>query len=48
MRQKNLYLARAHLGRVTLVKMQNEAFNPVRIGLLGTDAVMLEANLART
>jgi hypothetical protein len=39
--QKGLDLRRAHLLRVPLVIEQNKAFNPVRIGFLGTDAVSL-------
>ena len=30
---------------MTLVKMHDEAFNPIYIGLFGANAVMLDANL---
>jgi hypothetical protein len=35
-------LGRAHVTRVTLAKMPDKSFNPIQIGLLGTQAVMQE------
>jgi hypothetical protein len=42
--QKRLDLRRAHVLRVPLVIEQNKAFNPVRIGFLGANAVPLAPN----
>ena len=46
MRQKRFDLGRAQISWMTLVKMNNEAFNPIDIGLLCANAVMLQANFA--
>ena len=35
------------LSRVTLVKMHDEAFNPIHIGLFRANAVMLDADLVQ-
>ena len=39
--EKRLHLRRPHLRRVTLVMKPDVALNPVHIGLLGADAVVL-------
>ena len=47
MRQKRLDIGRAQITWMTLVKMNNEAFNPIVIGLLCANTVMLPANLVK-
>ena len=44
MRQKRLNLRGPQVTRVTLVKMHDEAFNPIDIGLFRANTVMLDAN----
>ena len=46
MRQKRFDLGRAQITWMTLVKMNNEAFNPIDIGLLSANTVMLHADFA--
>ena len=46
MRQKRFNLRGPQVTRMTLVKMHDEAFNPIDIGLFGANTVMLDANLA--
>lgn len=46
MSQKLLDFRSAQIAWVTLVKMENEAFNPIDVGLLGANAVMLHADFA--
>jgi hypothetical protein len=43
-RQERLDLLGSHIRRVALVMKQDEAFNPAAIGVLGTDAVVLDAD----
>ncbi len=45
MRQEGLDLGRAERRRMTLAVEQHVASNPVRVRLLGTDAVVLEPDL---
>ena len=45
MRQKRLNLGGPKVTRMTLVKMHDETFNPIDIGLFRANAVMLDANL---
>ncbi len=45
MRQKRLDFARAYIFRVALAVIVNIASNPIRIGLLGSNTVMLHAQL---
>ena len=40
------HLSRAQVTRMTLVKMQYKASNPIYISLLGANTVMLEANFS--
>ncbi len=44
MREKSLHLRRAHLRGMTLGVKQDKAANPIRIGLLGADAVVLKTD----
>ena len=44
--QKRFDLGHAQITWMTLVKMNNEAFNPIDIGLLCANAVMLDATFA--
>ena len=44
-RQERLHLPRAHPGRVPLAVKKDEAFNPVQIGLLGAQTVVLDPDL---
>ena len=46
MRQKRLDLGRARITWMTLVKMNNEAFNSIDIGLLGANAFVLHEDFA--
>jgi len=46
MRQEGLNLGGAKLPRVALAKMPDKSFNPIYVSLLGTQAVVLEADLA--
>ena len=46
MRQKRFDLGRAQITWMTLVKMNNEAFNLIDIGLFRANTVMLDANLS--
>ena len=46
MRQKRLDLGRAQITWMTLVKMNNEAFNPIDIRLLCANALVLHEDFA--
>jgi hypothetical protein len=46
MRQELLDFGGPHVPRVALAKMPDKSFNPIQICLLGTEAVMFEANPA--
>jgi CBS domain containing-hemolysin-like protein len=40
----SFHLSGAHVARMSLAKMQNKAFNPIGISLLGSDTIMLQAD----
>jgi hypothetical protein len=43
--EERLYLGRSQLCRMALAMKQDEAFNPVRVSLLGANALVLNAEL---